>query len=378
MKILFLTITIVAVFGCAQCYEVFMNMEKLTPSMKIRDEAIAQPSVDTEQSRTNYLRSHWSVEQLWDAWKHVYRKEYTSEYEEQRRYKIFVEKYNNVIQHNELYRKGLVSYDIELNRFSDMPSMEVKAAFNGFNRKLRNASFPVHDRLPIPLMGSESIDLPRNVDWRGKAVTPVKDQGHCGSCWSFSATGALEGQHFMKTGRLVSLSEQNLVDCSTKWGNNGCEGGLMDQAFQYVKDNGGIDLENSYPYQAVDGHCHFNRQFIGATDKGFMDIPSGNERALMHAVAHYGPVSVAIDASHPSFHDYSMGVYSEPECGNTPDSLDHGVLVVGYGTDPSTRKDFWIIKNSWSSMWGDSGYIKMARNENNMCGVATMASVPRV
>lgn len=150
----------------------------------------------------------------------------------------------------------------------------------------------------------------------------------------------------------------------------------MDNAFRYIKDNGGIDTEQSYPYRAEDEKCHFARKSIGATDKGFVDIESGNEDQLKAAVATVGPVSIAIDASHESFQLYSSGVYSDPECSSQ--SLDHGVLVVGYGTDEKTGQDYWLIKNSWGNSWGMEGYIKMARNQDNQCGVATQASYPLV
>lgn len=185
----------------------------------------------------------------------------------------------------------------------------------------------------------------------------------------------MEGQHFRKTGKLVSLSEQNLIDCSGRYGNNGCNGGLMDNAFRYVKENKGIDTEESYPYQAEDAKCHFNPKKIGATDKGFVDIESGDEEQVRAAIATVGPVSVAIDASHESFQLYAGGVYYDPECSS--EQLDHGVLAVGYGTDEKGQ-DYWLIKNSWGSSWGDEGYIKMARNKDNNCGVATQASYPLV
>merc|ERR1712135_141011 len=183
-------------------------------------------------------------------------------------------------------------------------------------------------------------------------VTPVKDQGQCGSCWSFSSTGALEGQHFRATGNLVSLSEQNLVDCSKE--NYGCNGGDMQLAYDYILSNKGIDTEASYPYTARDGRCKFSTANIGATISDYEVLPSGDEAALVDALASIGPIAIAIDASHMSFQFYSSGVYVENRCEN--------------------GSDYFLVKNSWGTSWGLKGYIKMARNKNNMCGSPLRAS----
>lgn len=183
----------------------------------------------------------------------------------------------------------------------------------------------------------------------------------------------------MKTKNLVSLSEQNLVDCSGPEGNLACGGGEMDAAFQYVIKNKGIDTEKSYPYVDVNKQvntekCLFKRKNVGATITSYKNIPSGDETALKEAVATVGPISVAIDASNPSFTFYNSGVYDEPDCSTTV--LDHGVTAVGYGT--LDGEDYWLVKNSWGTDWGNNGYILMSRNKNNQCGIATNSSYPIV
>lgn len=150
----------------------------------------------------------------------------------------------------------------------------------------------------------------------------------------------------------------------------------MDNAFTYIKAVGGLETEAAYPYTAEDGTCVFNKSEIVAGDTGFTDVtPHGEETALQQAVATVGPVSVAIDASHMSFQLYKGGIYDEPAC--SPQELDHGVLAVGYGTDAATNTPFWLVKNSWgTASWGEQGYIRMIRNKNNQCGIASMASYP--
>ncbi|CAG9823173.1 unnamed protein product [Phaedon cochleariae] len=315
------------------------------------------------------------VQEEWGTFKLTHKKQYESETEERFRMKIFMENSHKIAKHNKLYAMGLVSYKLGVNKYADMLHHEFVQAVNGYN-KTKNVLSGIEMDDAITFIPPANVKMPEEVDWRTKgAVTGVKDQGHCGSCWSFSATGSLEGQNFRKTGRLVSLSEQNLVDCSTKYGNNGCNGGLMDNAFRYIRDNKGIDTEASYPYKAEDEKCHYRPQSRGAVDRGFVDVESGNENHLKAAVATVGPVSVAIDASHETFQLYSEGVYSDPECSSA--ELDHGVLVVGYGTDENGN-DYWLVKNSWGPSWGAQGYIKMARNKENMCGIATQASYPLV
>lgn len=225
-------------------------------------------------------------------------------------------------------------------------------------------------------LGNSNVQVPALVDWRSYgAVTPVKEQGSCAACWSFSATGALEGQHFIRTGTLISLSEQNLLDCSNAFGNEGCIGGLSDYAFKYIQTNGGVNTEAAYPYEGRPSNCRYNPNIEVVTLKGFVDIPRGDENKLTEAIANVGPIAIALDASHPSFAFYSEGIYYEPACSSQVS--DHTALAVGYGTI-GTNTDYYLVKNSWGTNWGEKGYVRMARNKNNNCAIATYASYPLI
>jgi cathepsin L len=282
------------------------------------------------------------------------------------RFRIFKQNMDFVAEHN----AGDHTYTVGLNKFADLTNTEFLERFTGLNTPLVYTQDP--SKIYDP---EESQALPSSVDWRQKGVvTGVKDQGQCGSCWSFSTTGSVEGAWALNYS-LVSLSEQNLMDCSRSYGNHGCNGGLMDNAFRYIIDNRGIDTEASYPYEmSTDFNCRYTSSKKGASITNYQDVRSGSEDKLQNAVTYRGPVSVAIDASNPSFQLYTGGVYYESKCSST--QLDHGVLAVGYGT--GTQGDYWIVKNSWGTSWGDKGYIYMARNKGNNCGIATQASFPIV
>ncbi|CAJ0954843.1 unnamed protein product, partial [Mesorhabditis belari] len=311
---------------------------------------------------------------MWEEYKNKFGKEY-EESEENTYMEAFVKNVIHIDRHNKDYKAGKKSFEMGLNDISDLSRAEYKR-LNGFKPRLMGDRLGATKRNSTKWMSPMNVQVPDEVDWRDEGyVTPVKNQGMCGSCWSFSATGALEGQHKRQSGKLISLSEQNLVDCSSKYGNHGCEGGLMDFAFEYIKQNHGIDTEDSYPYTGRNGRCHFNKGTIGADDIGYVDLPENDEEALKLAVATQGPISVAIDAGHRSFQLYKKGVYYEAEC--SPEELDHGVLLVGYGTDP-VGGDYWLVKNSWGTSWGENGFIRMARNKKNHCGIASKASYPLV
>jgi len=255
-------------------------------------------------------------------------------------------------------------YKLGMNAMGDMTHAEFKAAKLGYKR------IDNHIARSKNTVGPHSkVHAPASVDWRSKgAVTPIKDQGQCGSCWAFSATGALEGLNVISGHSLVSLSEQQLVDCSTSFGNNGCNGGLMDYAFEYVISKKGITGESDYKYTGQDGTCKTGKP-VKATCKGYTDVPSGNEASLLTQV-NKGPVSVAVEADQSAWQFYSGGVLDDASCG---ENLDHGVLAVGYGTDGG--KNYWIVKNSWGTSWGESGYIRLVRDKDQ-CGIALAASQP--
>jgi len=273
------------------------------------------------------------------------------------------------------------SYKLKLNHFSDWDHEEFK--FLILPKSLHTGPKPtfqatyVHPE-PTP---EEIAALPAAVDWRTKgAVTMVKDQGVCGSCWTFGTTGSVEGVFAAKYGKLMAISEQQIVDCA--WtsnigqGDSGCDGGFAAPAMQWIMDNKGIALETDYRYLMVDGWCDRSVRTSGITIKGYVNVTMNSEAALQQAVATVGPVAVAIDAAHEHFEFYGSGVYYNPKCKSDMNDLDHEVLVVGYGTD--NGEDYWIVKNSWSTHWGNDGYIHMARNRNNNCGIATQATYPLV
>jgi len=306
-----------------------------------------------------------------EDFKKKFNKEYESAEEEAKRFLVFQENSEYVKTYNEQHS------DIELgiNEFADLTNEEFSATYmSGYKPKLEKQWDGVSYLGRHEYSGAE---LPDSVDWTTKgAVTPVKNQGQCGSCWSFSATGSLEGAWEIATGKLVSISEQQLVDCSKAEGNQGCQGGLMDDAFKYMEQNG-MCTEESYSYTAHNGQCHNSGCTIGVPKgsvTGYKDVSHDDENALMEAVSK-GPVSIAIEADKSVFQLYKTGVLSSAQCG---DQLDHGVLVVGYG-ELSGQK-YWKVKNSWGGSWGMEGYVLLARGEGSAgeCGILSQPSYPVV
>lgn len=288
-------------------------------------------------------------------------RDYNSVGERAYRFAVFVENIRLIrLWNSDPFR----TFSLGITRFADMTNEEYRLFFTTMMYPFPATSNTKQDP-------KDYKDLPKAVDWRKKgAVTDIKDQGFCGSCWAFSSIASIEGCHFQSTGELVSLSEQNLVDCSWDQGNCGCGGGFMTWAFNYVIENKGIESEKDYPYEGMDVKCSFNTKKVAATILGYKNVTSGDEKDLQAKLAER-VVSVGIDASLPSFQLYSHGVYDDPAC--SPVFLDHGVTAVGYDTD-NNNNDYYIIKNSWSRDWGNDGYLWLARNKNNTCGVATFAT----
>ncbi|XP_010545991.1 PREDICTED: KDEL-tailed cysteine endopeptidase CEP2-like [Tarenaya hassleriana] len=320
---------------------------------------------DFHEKELETEESLWKLYERWRSHHSVPR----SLHEREKRFNVF--RYNVMHVHNS--NKKNKPYKLKLNKFADLTLHEFVNAYAGSNVKH-------HRMFHGPKLGSgrfmyENVTkTPVSVDWRAEgAVTEVKNQGQCGSCWAFSTVAAVEGINQIKTKKLVSLSEQELVDCDT-YQNQGCNGGLMEIAFEFIKRNGGITTEENYPYKATDGRCDASK------DKGELvsidgheSVPENDEEALLKAVSNQ-PVSVAIDAGSSDFQFYSEGVFTG-YCGT---ELNHGVAAVGYGVDPDGTK-FWIVRNSWGAEWGEGGYIRIERgisDSEGKCGIAMEASYP--
>ncbi len=302
-------------------------------------------------------------------WMTAHGKSYTSATEMDYRMSIFNANVAKIEDHN----AGNHSWSMAVNKFADLTEDEFATRYIG-GLKTRSKSRSLRATNYAPLNTTAN---PTSVDWTAKgAVTPVKNQEQCGSCWAFSTTGSVEGAWFLSNGTLPSLSEQQLVDCSTAEGNQGCNGGLMDYGFQYIIDNKGITTEDAYPYTATGPNtCEAKGKPVAATLSGFKDVTPNSEVALETAVAQQ-PVSVAVEADQSVFQFYSGGVM-DSACGT---QLDHGVLAVGYGTEGG--KDYYKVKNSWGADWGMKGYILLGRgakfNPSGQCGIQMDPSYPVV
>lgn len=307
-----------------------------------------------------------------DEWKQFsnfqerFNKRYENIEELETRFQIFRTNLHSIILHNLDSRQN---FTMGVNQFTDLTPQEFKDTYVSGLKTL------------VGLYGcktysSSAVGSPASLDWRAKgAVTSVKDQGQCGSCWTFSATGAIEGAWSISKGQLVDLAEQQLVDCATglSYGSHGCSGGQMDGAFKYVIENGQCSLA-SYPYTAKDGTCQKCSSIVHLSSCS--DVKPNDQVSLKGAVTQQ-PVAIAIEADTRYFQSYSSGVLTSSSCGT---KLDHGVLIVGYGEENGQK--YWLVKNSWGTTWGDKGYVKIARsdstNDAGICGIAMQPSFPSV
>lgn len=318
------------------------------------------------QKKVSDKRVPAEVAQAFNTWMNQQNKKYSSPAEKAYRLSVFHKTYVRVSEH----QKTQSSYQRAINMFADMTYEEVIAKYTGLKF---NPSTPIITK-DIPASADTNAD---EVDWRTEgAVNPVKNQAKCGSCWAFSAIGAIESAAKIGGKQLYDMSEQQLVDCSTSYGNNGCNGGLMTDAFRYVKDFG-VEHQADYPYTAVDGKCYASK------DKFIPDVKvTGSSSAsdlfcsaLAKGIAKQ-PVSVGVDVQQ-AFIDYKSGILDDPKCGL---SLNHGIVAVGYGSQ-GAGKDYWIVRNSWGPTWGDQGYILMNKSSSKLygqCGICRMADYPNL
>ncbi|KAF3319721.1 low-temperature-induced cysteine proteinase-like protein [Carex littledalei] len=298
---------------------------------------------------TNAHKLH--IAQLFEQWMETHEKIYSQPEDRTRGFENFLRNYEYVNGRN---ANG--GHSVGMNNLADLSNEEFREKYlskfqMGKRRERRVGSDNERNY--------ESCDAPPSLNWEEKGVvTAVKNQGQCGSCWSFSTTGAIEGINAITTGELISLSEQELVECvTTNWG---CNGGYMDYAFEWIIQNGGISTESSYPYTAKDGICNItqaNNKVV--TIDGYQDVPP-NDEALLCAVLKQ-PISVGIDAGARDFQLYKEGIYNG-NCSSDPEEINHAVLLVGYGSENGT--DYWIVKNSWGARWGNQGYIYIKRDQS--------------
>merc|ERR1712130_589023 len=317
---------------------------------------------------------------LFNKFVHKYERMYATKDESDKRFVIFKKNVEKARFYNYMINDNVYG----VTKFSDMNEEEFKGRY-----LMKQTITPSQARAQLQgasvatVTKEQVVNAPDNVNWVDQgAVTPVKNQGACGSCWAFSTTGNVEGQWFLKTKQLVSLSEQNLVDCDHTCDpkdkstcDGGCNGGLMWLAYQYIINNGGIDTEDSYPYEGIDDTCRFKNSTVGAKVTGWEMLPTDEDK-LAAWLATNGPVSVAINAEWLQFY---FGGISDPMWCN-PENLDHGVLIVGYGVGKTwlgAEKPYWLVKNSWGSSWGEAGYFKIARG-GNKCGIASVPCSSKV
>ncbi|XP_073848120.1 digestive cysteine proteinase 1-like [Musca autumnalis] len=285
---------------------------------------------------------------------------------------LFKDRLNFVDQHNKLLEAGVTTFATAINAFADYTFEEFVSKLTGNKKTSQGETIAKEYRQTAAPPAAAKI--PDSFDWRQKGgVTPVKYQEDCGSCWSFAATGAIEGHYFRKTGKLVNLSEQNFVDCGKiDTGLAGCDGGFQEYAFAFAAKQKGVAKSEGYPYLNKQDTCHYKPNLKGAEIKGFARINEGDEITMKKVIATLGPLACSVNGLE-SLLLYKSGIYSDEECNKG--EPNHSVLVVGYGSEKG--QDYWIVKNSWDKAWGEEGYFRLPRGKN-FCGIALECSYPIV
>lgn len=308
----------------------------------------------------SFIQNHYDE---FDKFQLKFKKTYFNSFEYQKRFLIFSTNLDKIMNHN---FDIMQNFTLGVNYFSDLTSYEFKSFIGKLNL----------NKYGCELFNSSSTISPESLDWRDyNVVTSVKNQEQCGSCWAFSATGAIESVWAISKGQLINLSEQELVDCATgiKYGGHGCNGGQMDGAFKYVEQHG-LCSDIEYPYTATQTSCMNCDKIVYISS--CYDVKPNDQLSLKNAVT-ISPVSVAIEADTFYFQSYSGGILDSPQCGT---NLDHGVLIVGYGTENGL--DYWLVKNSWGVTWGMNGYVKILKSNNTndpgICGIAMQPSFPMI
>eukprot|EP00794_Sanderia_malayensis_P004561 gene4561-5158_t len=305
------------------------------------------------------------VDEMYSDYKERHRKSYSDQKKHKERKHIY--------KHNMRYIRSLNRKDNQFrlasNHFTDLTDDEFEAHIGSITKadpRNHTGLKPLHKHNPLYVgKPPKAVDIPEELDWRDYgAVSSVKGQGICGSCYTFSAAGAAEGAHFLKTGYLVELSSQQILDCSWGSGNHGCKGGHYAAALSFLYLHGGATFDSYGKYLAQEGVCHFNDTLLGAKPDAFAYVPRYNDSALKRSIAKYGPAAISINVSPMSFKFYSSGIYHDPDC--WPNRTRHSALVIGYGSE--NGKEYWIVKNSWSDTWGEKGYMRVAM-KGNVCGV---------
>ncbi|XP_055389426.1 procathepsin L-like [Condylostylus longicornis] len=347
---------------------------------------------------TNNPLENNDIDIEWIKYKEKYNKNYNEPVENERRKQIFIKSRNLIIEHNKRYAIGLETYNLGLNKYADLTNKEYVGTLNlndetdvNFINQTDDFNYDDYGNLnsfvniteeqktfitrnTIEYNYSYIDNIPDNVNWVKLGYdNPVLDQGNCGSCYIFSSLSAIEAHYFIKYKTLLQLSHQEMLDCSDRYGNYGCDGGLMEDVYAYIMLYG-VGLSHQKPYiGTVSNQCSLSKPRIYIKKKYYSS--KMNELELKEVIAHYGPVASSINAGLDTFKFYKSGLYYDPNCNKY--NLEHSVTTVGYGITEDNGKDYWLIRNSFGPNWGENGYMRIARNRDNHCGLATYFLFPQ-